>query len=144
MNAEQARKQSEQNKIKLKLQRNKNAKKKRLEDSRQEAEHKVWWAKEVEKDYATALENALRVGNRSFKLVISSVINNDLSPKDFMKQYDEAPLMKKIWRSLRVRGYKVEILKKVEIERYDGRSFYEEPSDLAPYTTYIYTAKVSW
>ena len=144
LSAAEARQTSARNKQQIIDTRERNAAAKRREEAKREAEHSAWWADQIQKDYDTKLAAALKKGLHSFKQNINTLSDNDLSIKDFLKREKDVPVHKKIWRSLRARGYKVEILKKHE--------FHPEiescPSDEMPgcdaYHSYEYTARVSW
>lgn len=141
MDAATARANSERNKASIEHTHRRNATAKRREEAKREAEHKTWWAGEVRKDYEEGLAKAIKAGNRSFKVNITS--SREISTvKEMMNQNGDAVLLRKIWRSLRARKFKVQVL--VKSDWYSGHSMYEGIPDEDPYTSYTFTAKVSW
>jgi len=141
LNAKEAGRISSENKKRkaLSAKRNEIARKRKeaLAAKKQQEE----WEKELCNDYECGIAAQINKGNKSFKKVIGST-GKDLSIKDFLAEDEDTPILKKIWRSLRAKGYKVRILKHAEY--YDGKSYYEGIPDSDPYWRYTYTAKVSW
>lgn len=141
LSAARAREASEQSKAQILATRRRNALAQRRITANRETEHQVWWEGEVRKDYEEGLAKAIKVGNRSFRVDISSS-RSISNVKEFLAQHNDTPLLKKIWRNLRTRKFKVEVLMKSD--HFSGMSMYEGVPDEDPYTVYHYTAKVSW
>ncbi len=145
INATEARAVSNRSKAQIASTRARNAAAKRQADAKQHAEERASWAVEIRKDYDTKLAAALQKGNRSFKQDINTLYDEaDLSITAFLNQEEDAPVHRSVWRSLRARGYKVEISKKSEFHPEIEACASDEMPGREAYHSYTYTAKVSW
>ena len=142
MNAAQARQTSGLNRSRILTTKRRNVITKRRAEAKALVQQRAERAEDVQKDYKTGLAKAIRSGHHSFKVEINTIYDNDLSVRDFLVQEEDAPALRKIWRSLRARKFKVQIFKKSKW--HDGKSYYEGISDRDPWWAYSYTAKVSW
>lgn len=142
MNATEARKASENNKEALAEKAHRNALKKAREERRRKAEWEKNWFESEQKEYEDGIKKAIKAGHRSFSVYVNSVKNQELTVDEMMDHHSYPDRLREIWAGLRKRGFSIEIKMKSEYD--DGRSFYEGISDTDPFTTYTYTAVVSW
>lgn len=142
LSAAEARVASQRNKAQIETTAKRNAAARLREEAKRVAENKARWEASVKKDYETKLTAALKKGLRSFKQTIGSIRDNNLDIPAYLGRCEDTPLHQRIWRGLRARGYKVEVIKTCEYN--DGTSMYDDISDTTPWHTYTYTAKVSW
>lgn len=144
ISAEEARKTSERIKKANEDTAKRNALRKQKEEARRAAQQKIDEEKYLIGLYQDGIREALKKGNRSFKVSVRTLYerDGDLSIKQMITKHEDKTALQKIWRSLRSHGYKIEILKNAE--HHSGCDLSENPGPDDPYWTYEYTAKVSW
>lgn len=106
----------------------------------QERQSKQWWFEEETKEIEGKIAKAIKRGGKLVRHHVVSLRESGVSVTKAMKDAD--PIYKKIFYRLRHAGYRIVI--KVKSQYHSGSSPAEGIPDTDPWTTYEYTAFITW